>query len=490
MATTLLALDQGTTSSRAILFSADGRILDTEQEAFPQIYPRDGWVEHDAEVIWQTVQRTARAVLDRADTPPAAIGITNQRETTVLWDRRTGKPVHNAIVWQDRRTAGACRALAEAGHGALVRDRTGLLLDPYFSGTKLAWLLDNIDGVRADAEAGHLAFGTIDSWLIWKLTGGAVHATDATNACRTLLYGLEAGGWDGDMLDLLRIPRAVLPEVRDSAGAFGETTEDALGHCLPIGGVAGDQQAALVGQAGFAPGAVKSTYGTGCFVVLNTGERIVRSDHRLLSTVAYQLGGQRTFAVEGSIFIAGAAVQWLRDGLELFEDARETEDLARAANPDSRVVMVPAFTGLGAPYWDAEARGAIYGLTRDTGRAEMTAATLEAVAHQTADLIDAMRKDGAAISALRIDGGMVANPWFCQTLCDLTGLPADRPAVQETTALGAAMLAGLSAGLFADLEEAGALRRPDADFAPDRPPAWREGKRAAWSDAVRRTLTG
>ena len=486
---TLLAIDQGTTSSRAILFSEDGRVLDQEQEAFAQIYPRDGWVEHDADLIWRTVRRTARAVLDRADAPPAALGITNQRETTVLWDRRTGEPVHHAIVWQDRRTAEACRAL-EAEHGAAVRERTGLLLDPYFSGTKLAWLLDHVEGARADAEAGHLAFGTIDSWLIWKLTGGRVHATDATNACRTLLFGLEAGDWDEAMLDLLRIPRAVLPTVRDSAGDFGTTTEEALGVALPIGGVAGDQQAALIGQAGLAPGAVKSTYGTGCFVVLNTGSEIVRSDHRLLSTVAYRLGGETTYAVEGAIFIAGAAVQWLRDGLGLFEDAGETEALARGANPDARVVMVPAFTGLGAPYWDAEARGAIYGLTRDTGPAEVTAATLEAVAHQTADLIDAMRKDGAGIDALRIDGGMVGNDWFCRTLCDLTGLPAERPVVQETTALGAAMLAGLSAGVFGSLEEAGRLRRPDAAFAPERPPAWREAKRAAWADAVRRTLSG
>ena len=485
----LLAIDQGTTSTRAILFSEDGRILDAEQEAFAQIYPRDGWVEHDAEVIWRTVQRTARAVLDRADAPPAAIGITNQRETTVLWDRRTGAPVHNAIVWQDRRTADICRALAEGGHDAFVRERTGLLLDPYFSGTKLAWLLDHVDGARADAEAGHLAFGTIDSWLIWKLTGGRVHATDATNACRTLLFGLEAGDWDEDMLGLLRIPRAVLPEVRDSAGAFGTTSEDALGFALPIGGVAGDQQAALIGQAGFEAGAIKSTYGTGCFVVLNTGERIVRSDHRLLSTVAYRLDGETTYAVEGAIFIAGAAVQWVRDGLGLFADASETEGLAREANPDSRVVMVPAFTGLGAPYWDAEARGAIYGLTRDTGPPEVTAATLDAVAHQTADLIDAMRADGAVIEGLRIDGGMVGNDWFCQRLCDLTGLPAERPVVQETTALGAAMLAGVSAGVFGGLEEAGRLRRPDASFAPEEGENWRAAKRAAWADAVRRTLT-
>ena len=487
---TLLAIDQGTTSSRAMLFGEDGTVLDSAQETFDQRYPADGWVEHAPETLWSTVRRTVRAVLDRAEAPPAAIGITNQRETTLLWDRRTGEPVHDAIVWQDRRTAGTCRAMREAGHEALVRERTGLLIDPYFSASKLAWLLENVDGARARAEAGALCFGTVDSWLLWQLTGGAVHATDATNACRTGLFGLETQDWDDDLLDLYRVPRAVMPEVRDSAADFGPTTEDAVGAVLPICGVAGDQQAALVGQGGLEPGAVKSTYGTGCFVVLNTGSEIVRSDHRLLTTVAYRLGGEPTYAVEGSIFVAGAAVQWLRDGLGVVRDAKDTEALAAKARADSRVIVVPAFTGLGAPHWDAEARGAIYGLTRDAGPAELAAATLEAVAHQTGDLVDAMRADGAAIEGLAIDGGMVANDWFCQALCDLTGLPAERPVVAETTAMGAAMLAGVEAGVFANLAEASAMRRSGGSFAPSMSTEAREAKRAAWADAVRRTLTG
>ena len=486
---TLLAIDQGTTSSRAMLFGDTGAVLDSAQEAFEQRYPRDGWVEHAPEAIWATVRRCVRAVLGRTEAPPAAIGITNQRETTLLWDRRTGECVHDAIVWQDRRTADYCAELRAAGHERLVQERTGLLIDPYFSASKLAWLLEHAPGARARAEAGDLCFGTVDSYLLWQLTGGAVHATDATNACRTGLFGLEAQDWDDELLALYGVPRAVMPEVRDSAADFGTTTEAAIGAALPIGGVAGDQQAALIGQGGLAPGFIKSTYGTGCFVVLNTGAAPVRSDHRLLTTVAYRVDGQPTYAVEGSIFMAGAAVQWLRDGLGIVRSAQDTEELARAANPDSRVVMVPAFTGLGAPHWDAEARGAIYGLTRDTGPAEMARATLEAVAHQTADLVDAMRADGADIAALAIDGGMVANDWFCQALCDLTGLPAERPAVAETTAMGAAMLAGVQAGVFGSLDAATAMRRTGGAFAPQMAEDARAAKRERWADAVERTLT-
>jgi glycerol kinase len=487
--TTLLAIDQGTTSSRAMLFSEDGRVLDSAQEEFPQSYPQDGWVEHDPEAIWGSVVRTVRAVLERAEAPPAALGITNQRETVVVWDRETGEPLAPAIVWQDRRTAEACRRLVEEGHAPLVAERAGLVIDPYFSATKLAWLLDEVPGARARAERGGLCAGTIDAFLLWRLTSGAVFATDATNACRTSLFGLERQDWDDELLDLFRVPRALLPEVRDSAGGFGTTTREAIGAEIPIGGVAGDQQAALIGQACLSPGMVKSTYGTGCFVVLNTGDEIVRSRHRLLSTVAYRIGGTPTFAVEGSIFIAGAAVQWLRDGLGVIGSAGETEVLAATARADSRVVMVPAFTGLGAPHWDAGARGAIFGLTRDTGPAELARAALEAVAHQTDDLVGAMRADGAAIEALRIDGGMVANDAFCRTLCDVTGLPAERPEVQETTALGAAMLAGLTAGVYGSLEDAAARTfRPEARFEPGAPEL-RDARRERWRDAVRRTLT-
>ncbi|MBB4658060.1 glycerol kinase GlpK [Parvularcula dongshanensis] len=485
---TILALDQGTTSSRALLIGADGRVLDSAQEEFPQRYPRDGWVEHDPEAIWDSQVRTARAVLERAEETPAALGITNQRETVVVWDRKTGAPIAPAIVWQDRRTALECRRLREAGHDALIAERTGLLIDPYFSATKLAWLLDHTEGARARAEAGELAAGTIDSFLLWRLTGGAVHATDATNACRTSLFGLDAQDWDDELLDLFRVPRALLPDVRDCASDFGTTTREALGVGLPVGGIAGDQQAALIGQACLAPGMIKSTYGTGCFVVLNTGGSPVRSGHRLLTTVAYRLGGKPTFAVEGSIFVAGAAVQWLRDGLGVLDHAAETEALAAQAKADSRVVMVPAFTGLGAPHWDAEARGAIFGLTRDTGPAELARAALDAVAHQTDDLVAAMRADGGVIESLRIDGGMVANDWFCQDLSDVTGLPTERPVMTETTAMGAAMLAGVQAGLFASLDEAASLWRAEKRFEPKIAAHARKARRARWQDAVRRTL--
>ncbi len=408
--THILAIDQGTTSSRAILFDAGLRVVATAQEEFPQIYPAPGWVEHDPSELWSTVAGTARAVIEKAgiDTASiAAIGITNQRETTLIWDRATGQPIHNAIVWQDRRTADTCNALKAAGHEPMITARTGLLLDPYFSGTKVKWLLDHMPGARTRAEAGELAFGTVDTFLIWRLTGGRVHATDATNAARTMLYNIAKGGWDADICALLGVPMSLLPEVRDCAADFGSTRADLFGREIPILGVAGDQQAATVGQACFAPGMMKSTYGTGCFALLNTGADMVPSKNRLLTTIAYQLNGKPTYALEGSIFIAGAVVQWLRDGLKIIREAKETQPLAEAADPAQGVVLVPAFTGLGAPYWRPDCRGAIYGLTRNSGPAELARAALESVGYQTRDLLEAMRADwgAAADGVLRVDGG-------------------------------------------------------------------------------------
>jgi glycerol kinase len=490
--TGILAIDQGTTSSRAILFEtgADGGLkpLRTAQEEFPQLFPRPGWVEHDPEAIWASVMSTARAALDGAG-GVAALGITNQRETTLAWDRDTGRPLHNAVVWQDRRTAPLCEALRAEGLGEAVAARTGLLIDPYFSATKLAWLLDEVEGARAAAEAGRLLFGTVDSFLVWRLTEGRVHATDATNAARTMLYDIRAGRWDEELCARLRVPAAMLPEVRDSAGDFGETT--LLGGRLPIRGVAGDQQAATVGQACFAPGMMKSTYGTGCFALLNTGETFVPSRHRLLTTVAYQLEGRPTYALEGSIFVAGAVVQWLRDGLGLIDRAERSQELAEAADPGQDVVMVPAFTGLGAPHWDAEARGAIFGLTRGTGPAEIARAALESVAFQTRDLLDAMRRDwpDAGEAVLRVDGGMTASDWTMQRLADLLGAPVDRPAVRETTALGAAWLAGHAAGVAPGPEGFARAWALERRFEPGMAPSERARRFALWDDAVARTLT-
>jgi glycerol kinase len=491
----LLAIDQGTTSSRAIVFAADATILGLAQEELPQIFPRPGWVEHDPEAIWRGVVATSRAAIRNAGIEAAdiaAIGITNQRETTVLWERDTGRPVHNAVVWQDRRTASACAALRVQGAEPAVSATTGLLLDPYFSATKLAWLLDTVPGARVAAEAGRLAFGTIDSFLLWRLTGGAVHATDATNASRTLLYDLRAGTWSEEMLRLFRIPPGILPEVRDSAGLFGIAEARHLGAALPVRGIAGDQQAALAGQACFAPGMVKSTYGTGCFALLNTGEAAVASRHRMLTTVAAQLQGRRTYALEGAIFVAGAAVQWLRDGLGIITHAAETAALAEAADPGQAVTLVPAFVGLGAPYWDAEAKGAIFGLTRGTTRAELARAALESVALQTRDLLEAMRADWGDPSAglvLRVDGGMTANDWTMQFLADILACPVDRPRVQETTALGAAYLAGLDAGIFPDPDAFARTWALDRRFSPRMAEAERARRYATWQDAVRRTLT-
>ncbi len=465
----ILAIDQGTTSSRAIVFDQKGAIIASSQYEFTQFFPDDGWVEHDPEEIWQTTLRAMKDVLASPDLKGrnvVGIGITNQRETSVVWERATGKPIYNAIVWQDRRTAQVCRDLDADGHLEQVQLKTGLLLDPYFSATKVAWILDNVSGARAAATAGDLAFGTIDTFLIWRLTGGETHATDATNASRTSLFNIEKQCWDNELLDLFNVPHSVLPDVRDCADDYGITEPGLLGSSIPILGVAGDQQAAAIGQCCFREGAVKSTYGTGCFALVNTGNNIVRSSNRLLTTVAYRLNGQVSYALEGSIFIAGAAVQWLRDGIGIIEDATQTGSQARAADPNDGVVMVPAFTGLGAPHWNPEARAAILGMTRATGREELVRATLESVCFQTHDLLEAMRQDGVAISQLKVDGGMVANNWMSQFLADLLDLPVDRPKVMETTALGVAYLAGLQAGIYsslADVEENWSL---DSRFEP------------------------
>ncbi|MEM1381167.1 MAG: glycerol kinase GlpK [Pseudomonadota bacterium] len=467
MGDAILAIDQGTTSSRSIVFSSGGTMLATAQEEFPQIYPAEGHVEHDPEAIWSSVLSTAQAALKYAESQGhrvMGIGITNQRETIVVWDRKTGKPIYNAIVWQDRRTSAYCTDLADAGHEALIKERTGLLLDPYFSASKLAWILDHVEGARNAAEAGNLAAGTIDTFLVWRLTGGKVHATDATNACRTSLFNIHTQEWDDDLLNLFSIPRAILPDVRDSADDFGTTDAELFGKPLNLRGVVGDQQGATVGQACFAPGSMKATYGTGCFVLANTGDRVKLSEHRLLSTVAYRINGETTYALEGSIFIAGAAVQWLRDELGVLDSARETAERAARAQSDADVIMVPAFTGIGAPHWSADARGAIFGMTRATGPDELARAALEGVIYQTNDLIEAMKADGMPISGLSVDGGMVANDWFVQQLADILGLTVSRPKVLETTALGAAYLAFLQAGVFSSLKDVQSLASVDRTF--------------------------
>ncbi len=489
--TYVMAIDQGTTSSRAILFDGHMRVATSAQEEFAQHFPQSGWVEHDPEDLWQTVTRTAQAAMTQAGASAgdiAAIGITNQRETTIIWDKATGVPIHNAIVWQDRRTSGICEALKDAGHEAMITDKTGLLLDPYFSGTKVKWLLDNVEGARARAEAGDLLFGTVDCYLIWRLTGGAVHATDATNAARTLMYSIRNGHWDAEICALLDVPMAMLPDVRDCDGDFGQTTPDLFGAPIAIRGVAGDQQAATVGQACFAPGMMKSTYGTGCFALLNTGGTLVQSNNRLLGTIAYQFGGVTTYALEGSIFIAGAAVQWLRDGLGIIKDASETQALAQAADDGQNVVMVPAFTGLGAPYWNAECRGAVFGLTRGTGPAEMAKAALESVGYQTRDLLEAMRADwpGAGDAAvLRVDGGMTASDWTMQFLSDILGAQVDRPTVLETTALGVAWIAGMKAGIYPAQAEFAQEWALEQRFEPAMSDDVRDVKYAAWKRAVK-----
>ena len=489
----ILALDQGTTSSRAIVFGPDLAILGLAQREFAQHYPASGWVEHDPEDIWRTTVETARQALAAAKLGAgevAALGITNQRETCVLWDRRTGKPIHRAIVWQDRRTAEHCRRLKDSGAEPAVTAKTGLLLDPYFSATKIAWLLDHVEGARALAEAGHLAFGTIDTFLLWRLTGGKVHATDATNASRTLLYDIAKGAFDDDLLRLFNVPRALLPEVRDCNAEFGATEPSILGGAIPIRGVAGDQQAATIGQACFKPGMVKATYGTGCFALLNIGDAPVASKNRLLTTVAYQLDGKRTYALEGAIFIAGAAVQWLRDGLKIIASAPESSALAATADAGQDVILVPAFVGLGAPYWQPDARGAVFGLTRNSGPGELARAALEAVCYQTRDLLEAMHADwsGAAKSVLRVDGGMVASDWTMQFLADILDAPVERPTLAETTALGAAWLAGHKAGVWPGTDGFGKLWQLQRAFKPAMAAAERERKYAAWKRAVAAVL--
>ena len=515
MTTYLLAIDQGTTSSRAILFRPDTTIAAQAQQEFPQHFPTSGWVEHEAEDLWRTTLDTCRTAMAQVGAEArdiASIGITNQRETTVVWDRSTGQAIYRAIVWQDRRTAELCARLKAEGHEPMVTARTGLILDPYFSGTKIGWILDHVPGARARAERGELAFGTVDSWLLWKLTDGRVHATDATNASRTLLFNIHTGEWDDDLLALLRVPRSLLPEVKDSSADFGTTQPRFFGGPVSIGGIAGDQQAATVGQACFSPGMIKSTYGTGCFALLNTGATAVTSGNRLLTTIAYQIDGRRTYAIEGSIFVAGAAVQWLRDGLKIIESSGDSEALARAADPAQAVYLVPAFVGLGAPYWNPDVRGALFGLTRATSQAEIALATLESVCYQTVDLINAMHADwqGAATAraapagaapagaastgttsngartVLRVDGGMVASDFTMQRLADLLAAPVDRPVVRETTALGAAYLAGLNAGVLPDPAHFADRWRLDHRFTPAMSAATRARKLDGWHDAVRR----
>ena len=488
----LLSIDQGTTSTRAMLFEKDGSTFAVVQREFTQHYPDSGWVEHDPEEIWDTTLAVCREALGKADEAGrtvAGIGITNQRETTLVWERESGKPIHRAIVWQDRRTSDRCRELREGGHAEAVTATTGLLLDPYFSGTKIGWILDNVDGARKRAEAGELVFGTVDTFLIWRLTDGKRYVTDTTNACRTLLFDIERNAWDEGMCDLLDVPMDMLPEVHDCAADFGTTSKEVLGVELPIAGVAGDQHSATIGQACFEKGTVKSTYGTGCFAVLNTGTESMPSKNRLLSTVAYRLDGTTTYALEGSIFVAGAAVQWLRDGLGIIESAKETQALAEGLEHNHGVYLVPAFTGLGAPYWDAEARGALYGLTRDTGPAVVTRAALEAVCYQTMDLMSAMREDGAEIDTVRVDGGMVANDWFSQYLANVLDIAVERPRQTETTALGAAYLAGLQVGVYGGLDELTANWEREREFTPDMDGETRSRVKAGWADAVRRTRT-
>jgi glycerol kinase len=486
---TVLAIDQGTSSSRAIAFSAAGSLLALEQQPFEPIYPHSGWVEHDPEVIWATTLSTSREVLKRLrekGRSVAAIGVTNQRETTVLWDRRTGIPLYNAIVWQDRRTADLCRKLQEAGRENEVIDKTGLRLDPYFSATKLTWLLDNVSGAREAAQAGRLAFGTIDTFLIWRMTSGRLHVTDATNASRTALFDIHTGRWDEALCDLFGVPMKCLPEVRDSAADFGTTDISVFGEPLPIRGVAGDQQAALIGQACFSAGDVKSTYGTGAFLVLNTGNRPLRSGNKLLSTIAYQLKGQVTYALEGSILSAGATIQWLKDGLGLISRAAEVELLAQSVPDTGGVYLLPAFTGLGAPYWDPQARGAIVGLSRASSRGEIARAGLDSVVYQTRDLLDAMAADGVNPSLLKVDGGMAQNGFFLQRLADILGISILRPKMAESTAFGAACLAGLGCGIYESVRDIAALWQDDVRCEPKLDAGSRTKELIGWQQAMRR----
>ncbi len=483
----ILSIDQGTTSSRAILFAKDGTSVFTAQREFTQHFPNSGWVEHDPEEIWQTIltvcEEAVKAATNGGHTIAAA-GITNQRETTVVWNRKTGTAVHNAIVWQDRRTSSFCTELKEAGHEPGFTAKTGLLLDPYFSGTKIKWILDNVEGARASAENGDLAFGTIDSFLLWRFSNGQRHITDATNASRTLIYNIHKSEWDDELLNILDIPKSMLPDVQDSSSDFGSIDKSLFGEEIRIGGVAGDQQAATFGQVCLEPGTIKSTYGTGCFVILNTGNEALPSDNKLLTTVAYQLNGKPTYAIEGSIFVAGAAVQWLRDGLGVIQSAEETESMAHQLSSNQGVYLVPAFTGLGAPYWNPDARGALFGLTRDTGIEQIVRATLESVAFQTYDLFKAMADDGVTPTKVRVDGGMVQNNWLCQFLADILNIPVQRPMQTETTALGAAYLAGLHCGVYKSHQDLAANWKIDREFTPTMESAERENLLGDWKNAV------
>ena len=491
----VLAIDQGTTSTRAILFDATMAACASAQEEFAQHFPQSGWVEHNPQDLWDTTLSTCREVISLAGISPSqivSIGITNQRETVIVWDKQTGEPLHNAIVWQDRRSADTCAALRDAGHEPMITERTGLLLDPYFSSTKLKWILDHVDGARARAQNGELLFGTVDAFLIWKLTGGKTHATDATNAARTMLYDIRKGRWSSTICELLDIPMQMLPQVKDCAADFGNTRSDLFGVKIPINGVAGDQQAATIGQACFEPGMIKSTYGTGCFALLNTGDTPVMSSNRLLTTIAYQLDGNPTYALEGSIFVAGATVQWLRDGLQIIQDASETQALAEQADPQQNVILVPAFVGLGAPYWNPDCRGAAFGLTRATGPAEMAKAALECIGYQTRDLLQAMAADWQAPGVqptLRVDGGMSANDWAMQFLSDIISAAVDRPSSQETTALGVAWLAGMHAGVYPDQVEFAKTWACEAQFIPAMNDSLRAEKYAAWGRAVHATMS-
>jgi glycerol kinase len=488
----VIAIDQGTTSTRAIAFDASARAVAVARRELEQHYPASGWVEHDAEDIWRDTLATLREVIARSAVgieSVVALGITNQRETAVIWERASGVPIHRAIVWQDRRTAQECARLKAAGAEDAVRRKTGLLLDPYFSGTKVAWMLDHVAGARARAERGELAFGTIDTFLLWRLTGGRVHATDVTNASRTLLFDIHTQDWDEELLRLIRVPRALLPEVRDSSEVYGATEPALFGRALPIAGIAGDQQAALIGQTCFEPGMAKSTYGTGCFLLLNTADAAIPSANRMLTTAAYRIGGRITYAMEGSIFVAGAAIKWLRDGLKVIGNASETAALAAQVPDNHGVYMVPAFVGLGAPHWDPNARGLICGLTLDVSGAHLARAALESVAYQTLDLTEAMQRDGARrAQAIRVDGGMAANDWFCQFLADILEARVERPVELETTALGAAFLAGLATGVWKDLASVAATWRTAAVFAPAMTPARRTSLIAGWRHAIERTL--
>ena len=492
MNTAILSIDQGTTSSRTLVFSPKGDVLFAAQEEFPQIYPADGWVEHDPEAIWETTLKTLKAAYEYSRSEGlkiAGIGITNQRETTLIWDRKTGKPIYNAIVWQDRRTAQACREIKARYKENKLTAKTGLLLDPYFSATKAAWILDHVEGARARARQGELAFGTVDSFLIWRLTGGQSHATDATNASRTNLFNIHMQDWDAELLELFDVPADILPQVKDCADDYGILQGDILGEPIPILGVAGDQQAATIGQSCFNKGDIKSTYGTGCFVILNTGAECITSKNRLLSTVCYRLNGQTTYALEGSIFIAGAAVQWLRDGIKIIKEAAETEAMCEGLESNKGVYLVPAFTGLGAPHWDPEARGAIFGLTRDTGRAEIARATVESVVYQTHDLFKAMAEDGVAPTSLRVDGGMVHNSWMVQHLSSVLNIPVDRPKVLETTALGAAYLVALQAKLYPSPKELQAHWQVDTHFKPQMDATVRTALLEGWNKAIGKVLS-